>query len=89
MDGATLDCSTRRDAVATALKFADFATIQIAASGRKDGDLLVGWDEATKPINLETLKFKLIDAEARLGMRVQVREEGLILLGPAFVISIR
>ena len=89
MDGATLDCSTRRDAVATALKFADFATIQIAASGRKDGDLLVGWDEATKPINLETLKFKLIGAEARLGMRVQVREEGLILLGPAFVISIR
>ena len=87
MDGSTLDLSRRLDGalplVSTlsgneslkTLRFADNATIKVNVGGRslRKGDYLVTWTAASKPANLNTVKFKCTGGRS---FRVEVDEDG-------------
>ena len=87
MNGSTLDLSNLDAALATCstggttahahslLKFADNATIRVNVGDRPfhKGDYLVTWTAASKPANLNTVKFKCTGGRS---FRVEVDEDG-------------
>ena len=87
MDGSTLDLSNLDAALATCstggttahahslLKFAENATIYVNVGNRPlhKGDYLVTWTAASKPANLNTVKFKCTGGRS---FRVVVDEDG-------------
>ena len=85
LDGSTLDLSARTGALpvvsstgnnaAKTLRFADNATIKVNVGGRSlhKGDYLVTWTAASKPANLNTVKFKRTGGRS---FRVEVDEDG-------------
>lgn len=85
MDGATLDlsnyptalaaCSTGGSTAHAMLKFAEGATIKVNVGGRslRKGDYLVTWKSASKPANLDTVKFTCSGGRS---FRVEVDDDG-------------
>ena len=61
-DGATLDLSGRSDefSLAAGVSFADDAIITVDVGSRKlkSDDLVVAWNDETRPANLALLRFK-------------------------------
>ena len=89
LNGATLDCSARADAVVAPLRFDDGAVIKVVCGKKKTGAHLMAWTEETKPANLSTLKFQLIGEPAEAGRRVEIKEDGLYLSAIKFFVSVR
>ena len=89
LNGATLDCSARADAVVAPLRFDDGAVIKVVSGKKKTGAHLMAWTEETIPANLSTLKFQLIGEPAEAGRRVEIKEDGLYLSAVKFFVSVR